>query len=134
MALDIYDTPQRPAHAFAPGPAEPAEPAAAPPERTGAQSSIPGDRIKAPAASDRADADAQHAAQSAAAPGAAPDLPESPEARPFIGVLFECCGIYARVYRAAGMPEYRGRCPKCLRAMRVRIGPGGVDARFFRAG
>jgi hypothetical protein len=57
----------------------------------------------------------------------------SSDPRPFIGVLFECCGIYARVYRVPRAAVYRGRCPKCLRAVRVRVGPSGVDARFFRA-
>ncbi len=58
---------------------------------------------------------------------------EAPEGRPFIGVHFECCGVYARIYRAPGSAAYQGRCPKCLRSMRVRIAPSGVDARFFRA-
>lgn len=54
-------------------------------------------------------------------------------ARPYIGVLFECCGIYARVYRHADTPQYEGRCPRCLRPLRVRVGRNGVAARIFRA-
>jgi len=53
--------------------------------------------------------------------------------RPFIGVYFECCRVYARIYRQPNEKEYRGRCPSCLRAVRVRVGPEGTDARLFRA-
>jgi hypothetical protein len=53
--------------------------------------------------------------------------------RPYIGVLFECCGIYARVYRQPQQPYYYGRCPRCLRAVRVRVGKDGVNTRLFRA-
>ncbi len=27
-----------------------------------------------------------------------------------------------------------GRCPKCLKPVRLKIGEGGVDSRFFYAG
>lgn len=53
--------------------------------------------------------------------------------RPYVGILFECCGVYVRVYRRPDQKFYRGRCPKCLRAVRLRIGREGTDARFFRA-
>ena len=53
--------------------------------------------------------------------------------RPFIGVLFDCCGVYARVYRQPDQREYLGRCPRCLRTLRVRVGPDGTPARIFRA-
>lgn len=54
-------------------------------------------------------------------------------ARPFIGIFFECCGVYARVYRAPDAGEYRGTCPKCLATVRAQVGPGGVSQRIFRA-
>ncbi len=53
--------------------------------------------------------------------------------RPYIGVFFECCGVYTRVYRRPGRMSYAGRCPNCLRTVRVRVGPDGTHSRIFRA-
>ncbi len=53
--------------------------------------------------------------------------------RPYIGILFECCGVYVRVYRRADQACYHARCPKCFRTTRVRVGRDGVSARLFRA-
>ena len=53
--------------------------------------------------------------------------------RPWIGIHFECCGVYARVYRRAEEPQYLGRCPSCGRALRVLVRADGVKARVFRA-
>jgi len=53
--------------------------------------------------------------------------------RPYVGVYFECCSVYTRVYRRPNQPEYICRCPRCLRTARIRVGPEGTDARFFRA-
>lgn len=53
--------------------------------------------------------------------------------QPWLGVLFECCGVYARVYRSRDGAFYRGRCPRCLREVRFRVGRTGTSARFFRA-
>ena len=52
--------------------------------------------------------------------------------RPFVGVQFDCCKVYARVYRNPEATAYRGRCPRCGRAVHFAIGQGGTDARFFR--
>lgn len=54
-------------------------------------------------------------------------------ARPFIGVHFECCGVYARIYRRPEERSYEGRCPRCLAQVRVRVGRDGVATRMFRA-
>ncbi len=63
------------------------------------------------------------------------DIPEESPAgsRPYIGVLFECCGVYARIYRRPDCPMYQARCPKCLRLVSVRVAKDGVNARLFRA-
>ncbi len=58
---------------------------------------------------------------------------ENQGSRPYIGISFECCNIYVRVYRKPEDMHYRARCPRCLREARLRVGPGGTSARMFRA-
>jgi hypothetical protein len=54
--------------------------------------------------------------------------------RPFLGVHFVCCDVYARIYVNRERTAYTGYCPHCSRPVRVRIGPGGSSSRFFQAG
>ena len=58
---------------------------------------------------------------------------ESRRNRPFLGVHFTCCGIYARIYLDSKRTRYVGYCPKCCRRIEFRVGPGGTNDRFFTA-
>lgn len=59
--------------------------------------------------------------------------PSNPRAkRPFLGVNFVCAnGAYMRFYKTPDGSAYHGRCPTCLKDVRVGIASHGVDARFF---
>jgi len=53
--------------------------------------------------------------------------------RPWVGVRFDCCGVYVRIYRNPDQKNYEGRCPKCRRKIRLKVGPDGTSTRFFSA-
>ena len=58
---------------------------------------------------------------------------QSLRGRPWVGIQFECCDVYTRVYRDREGTAYKGRCPRCMRVVTLRVGPGGTDSRFFVA-
>jgi len=51
----------------------------------------------------------------------------------YLGIMFNCCGVYARIYKNKDQSAYVGRCPKCMRTLRVPIGKEGTGQRFFDA-
>ncbi len=63
----------------------------------------------------------------------APDGDASRSRRPWLGIHFECCNVYARVWRNKSATAYVGFCPQCARKIRLAIGSGGTDERFFSA-
>ena len=50
--------------------------------------------------------------------------------RKFLGIQFDCCGTYSRIYANKENTAYTGNCPRCGKAIRVKIGPGGTENRF----
>ena len=57
----------------------------------------------------------------------------TPPHRRYVGMLFECCSIYARVYINTGKTAYVGWCPRCARRVEIKIDKRGTSGRFFKA-
>ncbi len=55
------------------------------------------------------------------------------KSRPFLGIRFDCCRTYGRIYRSDSGMYYKGHCPKCLKKIKVMVGEGGTGQRFFNA-
>jgi hypothetical protein len=64
-------------------------------------------------------------------PEGTPGAPGTP--RPFLGIRWECCGTYSRIYKNKEGTAYTGFCPRCAKPVRVLIGEGGTGERFFVA-
>jgi hypothetical protein len=55
-------------------------------------------------------------------------------ARAWLAIRWRCCGVYSRIHRTRDGAAYAGHCPRCARPVRITIGEGGTDCRFFEAG
>lgn len=55
------------------------------------------------------------------------------DTKPFLGILFECCNVYGRIYKNKDGTHYQGRCPRCMREIKIKIGENGTNNRFFKA-
>jgi len=67
------------------------------------------------------------------APAASNAGPQPPPGKRFVGVNFMCCSVYSRVYRTRDGMAYAGYCPKCSKPVRLEIGEGGSNSRFYTA-
>ncbi len=54
--------------------------------------------------------------------------------RPFLGIIFDCCRVYQRIYLNRKGDAFVGFCPKCGKKVEIKISPHGSSDRFFRAG
>jgi len=50
----------------------------------------------------------------------------------FIGILFECCNSYGRLYLRRDSAAFEGRCPRCYRMVRVPVSEDGIEAHFVQ--
>lgn len=62
-----------------------------------------------------------------------PEEKEEKKQSNYLGIMFNCCNIYGRIYKNKDKTAYVGHCPKCMRSIRVKIGEGGTNTRFFNA-
>lgn len=58
-------------------------------------------------------------------------VPSTSKGRPFLSVQFACCSVYQRIYRDPTGEFYRGRCPRCGKAVTFAVGDGGTSSRSF---
>jgi uncharacterized paraquat-inducible protein A len=54
--------------------------------------------------------------------------------RPFVGVLFRCCGCYGRAYLDQLHGYFQAHCPRCAAPIRVHLSDQGSSSRFFEIG
>lgn len=58
---------------------------------------------------------------------------ENKNKKPYLGIMYNCCGVYGRIYKNKEGTAYVGSCPKCMRNLKVPVGKGGTEQRFFNA-
>ena len=62
-----------------------------------------------------------------------PNWVKMAEKRKFLGIMFQCCRVYARAYINKQNTAYSGMCPRCGKRVEFKVGRGGTDSRFFDA-
>ena len=63
-----------------------------------------------------------------------PQKSEKPrQPRQFLGVRFDCCGVYQRIYLNKAQTAFVGWCPHCARKVEIKVSPTGSSDRFFAA-
>jgi hypothetical protein len=60
-------------------------------------------------------------------------MSENEKKNNYLGIIFNCCNIYGRIYKNKDGTAYVGRCPKCMRSLKIPVGEGGTNRRFFGA-
>lgn len=58
---------------------------------------------------------------------------EKPQKHDFLGIMFNCCNVYSRIYKNKEGTAYEGVCPRCFKKVQIKIGEGGSNRRFFNA-
>jgi len=53
--------------------------------------------------------------------------------RKFLGLYFQCCSLYGRIYINYDKTAYEGMCPGCAKKVKVTIGKNGTSSRMFIA-
>lgn len=62
-----------------------------------------------------------------------PDKDETSR-KPFVGVHFRCCNVYARIYLNAAGTAFVGWCPRCARKKaEITVSASGSSTPFFSA-
>ncbi len=51
--------------------------------------------------------------------------------RPFVGVQFQCCGAYSRIFLNPPETAFAGYCPRCGRRVEFPVSETGSNDRFF---
>jgi hypothetical protein len=51
--------------------------------------------------------------------------------RPYLGVQFQCCRTYARIYPNTAGTAFIGHCPRCGKRVEFLISDSGDEGRFF---
>lgn len=61
------------------------------------------------------------------------DKDDIPKKSNYLGIMFNCCSVYGRIQKNKDGTAYVGRCPRCMRTIKIAIGEGGTGQRFFNA-